>query len=211
MEDFKHAGVIGSHWRGLTLYKMSFSGSQLVDWLHKEKGMGKCSYEKPPNRLYLASAFRLLTVAVSCQPGKMLAIRAWRCCRRSTWLGCMAVGWRVAVLARIKTPRRRCTACWKTTLIHLSMQDALPPAIPYGVGQVWTEAGIHSSHPRLTLTYTLQHSLIKFSLAAEPADDSSKCVCDGYVGVESFSGSQWFTFLHVRQKKIEICRMTVIY
>lgn len=48
VEDFKHAGVIGSHWRGLTLYKMSFSGSQLVDWLHKEKGMGKCSYEKPP-------------------------------------------------------------------------------------------------------------------------------------------------------------------
>lgn len=41
VEDFKHAGVIGSHRRGLTLYKMSFSGSQLVDWLHKEKGMGK--------------------------------------------------------------------------------------------------------------------------------------------------------------------------
>uniref|UniRef100_A0A3P9IVU1 Zgc:152951 n=1 Tax=Oryzias latipes TaxID=8090 RepID=A0A3P9IVU1_ORYLA len=41
VEDFKHAGVIGSHWRGLTLYKMSFSGSQLVDWLHKEKGMAR--------------------------------------------------------------------------------------------------------------------------------------------------------------------------
>ncbi|RVE58154.1 hypothetical protein OJAV_G00206280 [Oryzias javanicus] len=40
VEDFKHAGVIGSHRRGLTWYKMSFSGSQLVDWLHKEKGMG---------------------------------------------------------------------------------------------------------------------------------------------------------------------------
>lgn len=41
VEDFKHANVIGSHRRGLTLCKKSFSGDQLVDWLQKEKGMGK--------------------------------------------------------------------------------------------------------------------------------------------------------------------------
>lgn len=41
VEDLKHASVIGSHRRGLTLYKKSFSGDQLVDWLQKEKGMGK--------------------------------------------------------------------------------------------------------------------------------------------------------------------------
>lgn len=41
VEDLKHASMIGSHRRGLTLYKKSFSGSQLVDWLQKEKGMGK--------------------------------------------------------------------------------------------------------------------------------------------------------------------------
>ncbi|CAG5865457.1 uncharacterized protein ACNS7B_023977 isoform 1-T2 [Menidia menidia] len=39
VEDLKHGGVIGSHRRGLTLYKKSFSGAQLVDWLQKEKGM----------------------------------------------------------------------------------------------------------------------------------------------------------------------------
>lgn len=41
VEDLKHASVIGCHRRGLTLYKKSFSGDQLVDWLQKEKGMGK--------------------------------------------------------------------------------------------------------------------------------------------------------------------------
>lgn len=39
--DLKHANVIGSHRRGLTVYKKSFSCDQLVDWLQKEKGMGK--------------------------------------------------------------------------------------------------------------------------------------------------------------------------
>ncbi|XP_025759404.1 uncharacterized protein zgc:152951 isoform X3 [Oreochromis niloticus] len=39
VEDLKHASMIGSHRRGLTLYKKSFSGSQLVDWLQTEKGM----------------------------------------------------------------------------------------------------------------------------------------------------------------------------
>ncbi|XP_034740889.1 uncharacterized protein zgc:152951 isoform X1 [Etheostoma cragini] len=39
VEDLKHGTVIGSHWRGLTLYKKSFPGDQLVDWLQKEKGM----------------------------------------------------------------------------------------------------------------------------------------------------------------------------
>lgn len=41
VEDFKHGDVIGSHRRGLTLYKKSFSGDQLVEWLQIEKGMGK--------------------------------------------------------------------------------------------------------------------------------------------------------------------------
>lgn len=41
VEDLKHANVIGSRRRGLTFYKKSFSGDQLVDWLQKEKGMGK--------------------------------------------------------------------------------------------------------------------------------------------------------------------------
>lgn len=41
VEDLKHGNVIGSRRRGLTLYKKSFSGDQLVDWLQKEKGMGK--------------------------------------------------------------------------------------------------------------------------------------------------------------------------
>ncbi|KAM9851189.1 uncharacterized protein ACBR49_006483 [Aulostomus maculatus] len=41
VEDFKHGSVIDSHRRGLTLYKKSFSGDQLVDWLQKEKGMGR--------------------------------------------------------------------------------------------------------------------------------------------------------------------------
>eukprot|EP00064_Thunnus_orientalis_P005094 superscaffoldBa00000486_g5107 len=41
VEDLKHGSVIGNHRRGLTLYKKSFSGDQLVDWLQKEKGMGR--------------------------------------------------------------------------------------------------------------------------------------------------------------------------
>lgn len=41
VEDLKHGSVIGSHWRSLTLYKKSFSGEQLLDWLQKKKGMGK--------------------------------------------------------------------------------------------------------------------------------------------------------------------------
>lgn len=41
VESLKHANVIGSHRRGLSVYKKSFSGGQLVEWLQKEKGMGK--------------------------------------------------------------------------------------------------------------------------------------------------------------------------
>ncbi|KAM9343028.1 uncharacterized protein KZ484_015654 [Pholidichthys leucotaenia] len=41
VEDLKHANVVGSHRKGLTLYKKSFSGSQLVGWLEKEKGMAR--------------------------------------------------------------------------------------------------------------------------------------------------------------------------
>ncbi|XP_029695463.1 uncharacterized protein isoform X2 [Takifugu rubripes] len=39
VEDLKHGSVIGSHWRSLTLYKKSFSGEQLLDWLQEKKGM----------------------------------------------------------------------------------------------------------------------------------------------------------------------------
>ncbi|XP_034550450.1 uncharacterized protein zgc:152951 isoform X1 [Notolabrus celidotus] len=41
VEDLKHGSVIGSHRRGLTVYKNSFSGDQLVDWLQREKGMAR--------------------------------------------------------------------------------------------------------------------------------------------------------------------------
>nr|XP_046259490.1 uncharacterized protein zgc:152951 [Scatophagus argus] len=41
VEDLKHASVIGSHRRGLKVYKKSFTGDQLVDWLQKEKGMAR--------------------------------------------------------------------------------------------------------------------------------------------------------------------------
>lgn len=37
----KHGSVIGSHRRGLTSYKKSFSGNQLLDWLQKDKGMAR--------------------------------------------------------------------------------------------------------------------------------------------------------------------------
>lgn len=41
VEDLKHASVIGCQRRGLTLYKKTFSGDQLVDWLQKEKFMAR--------------------------------------------------------------------------------------------------------------------------------------------------------------------------
>lgn len=41
VQDLKHGSVIGSLRRGLTVYKKSFSGDQLVDWLQKEKGMAR--------------------------------------------------------------------------------------------------------------------------------------------------------------------------
>lgn len=41
VEDLKHGSVIGCQRKGLTLYQKSFSGNQLVEWLQKEKGMGK--------------------------------------------------------------------------------------------------------------------------------------------------------------------------
>ncbi|XP_068602331.1 uncharacterized protein zgc:152951 [Brachionichthys hirsutus] len=41
VEDIKHASLIDSHRRGLIVYKKSFSGDQLVDWLQTEKGMGR--------------------------------------------------------------------------------------------------------------------------------------------------------------------------
>ncbi|KAK1902359.1 Glutaredoxin 1 [Dissostichus eleginoides] len=41
VENFKHGNVIGSHRKGLTVHKKSFSSDQLVDWLHKEKGMAR--------------------------------------------------------------------------------------------------------------------------------------------------------------------------
>ncbi|KAM9347020.1 uncharacterized protein ABDE67_011345 [Symphorus nematophorus] len=41
VEDLKHGSVIGNHRRGLTLYKKSFSGCELVDWLQREKGMAR--------------------------------------------------------------------------------------------------------------------------------------------------------------------------
>lgn len=41
VDDLKRASVIGCNRRGLSTYKQSFSGTQLVGWLQKEKGMGK--------------------------------------------------------------------------------------------------------------------------------------------------------------------------
>ncbi|XP_047457127.1 uncharacterized protein zgc:152951 [Mugil cephalus] len=41
VEDLKHGSVIGSHRKGLTSYKKCFSGSQLVEWLQKQKGMAR--------------------------------------------------------------------------------------------------------------------------------------------------------------------------
>ncbi|KAM3849922.1 uncharacterized protein ACN63O_020320, partial [Diretmus argenteus] len=39
VEDFEQSNVIGSHRRGLSFYKKSFSGRQLVGWLQNERGM----------------------------------------------------------------------------------------------------------------------------------------------------------------------------
>ncbi|XP_029937265.1 uncharacterized protein LOC115380298 isoform X2 [Myripristis murdjan] len=39
VDDLKRASVIGCNRRGLSTYKQSFSGTQLVGWLQKEKGM----------------------------------------------------------------------------------------------------------------------------------------------------------------------------
>lgn len=41
VEDLKQGSVIGSHRKGLTVYKKSFSGDELVNWLQKEKGMAR--------------------------------------------------------------------------------------------------------------------------------------------------------------------------
>ncbi|KAJ3591718.1 hypothetical protein NHX12_006850 [Muraenolepis orangiensis] len=41
VEDFKRSDVIGSHRKGLSLIKKSFSEGQLVDWLQKERGMAQ--------------------------------------------------------------------------------------------------------------------------------------------------------------------------
>ena len=41
VEEFKSSGVIGCHRKGLKMCRNSFTGLQLVDWLHSEKGMGK--------------------------------------------------------------------------------------------------------------------------------------------------------------------------
>uniref|UniRef100_A0A3Q3VWL3 DEP domain-containing protein n=1 Tax=Mola mola TaxID=94237 RepID=A0A3Q3VWL3_MOLML len=46
VEDLKHGSVIGSHRRGLTVYKKSFPGVQLVHWLQTEKGMGRAQAYK---------------------------------------------------------------------------------------------------------------------------------------------------------------------
>ncbi|TNN03160.1 hypothetical protein fugu_000189 [Takifugu bimaculatus] len=43
VEDLKHGSVIGNHWRSLTLYKKSFSGEQLLDWLQEKKGMDRAA------------------------------------------------------------------------------------------------------------------------------------------------------------------------
>ncbi|XP_034043132.1 uncharacterized protein zgc:152951 [Thalassophryne amazonica] len=51
VEDLKHGRVIGSHWRGLNLYKKSFSGKQLVHWLQKEKGMATAEASKTGQEL----------------------------------------------------------------------------------------------------------------------------------------------------------------
>ncbi|XP_075896392.1 uncharacterized protein LOC142897743 isoform X1 [Nelusetta ayraudi] len=41
VEKLKHAGVVGSHRKGLTVHKKSFSGAQLLEWLQREKGMAR--------------------------------------------------------------------------------------------------------------------------------------------------------------------------
>ncbi|XP_030642057.1 uncharacterized protein zgc:152951 [Chanos chanos] len=39
VEEFKSSGQIGTHWRGLKVYRNSFTGEQLLNWLVKEKGV----------------------------------------------------------------------------------------------------------------------------------------------------------------------------
>ncbi|KAL2081726.1 hypothetical protein ACEWY4_023579 [Coilia grayii] len=39
VEEFKVSGVIGCHRKGVRVFRNSFTGRQLVDWLQKEKGM----------------------------------------------------------------------------------------------------------------------------------------------------------------------------
>ncbi|XP_051564483.1 uncharacterized protein LOC127447042 isoform X2 [Myxocyprinus asiaticus] len=41
IEELKRSGVIGSHRRGLRVYRNSFTGTELVDWLCKEKGVDR--------------------------------------------------------------------------------------------------------------------------------------------------------------------------
>ncbi|XP_035250466.1 uncharacterized protein zgc:152951 isoform X2 [Anguilla anguilla] len=39
--EFKECGVIGNHRKGLKMYKNSFTGVQLLDWLEREKGLDR--------------------------------------------------------------------------------------------------------------------------------------------------------------------------
>ncbi|XP_064167630.1 uncharacterized protein zgc:152951 [Anguilla rostrata] len=39
--EFKECGVIGNHRKGLKVYKNSFTGVQLLDWLEREKGLDR--------------------------------------------------------------------------------------------------------------------------------------------------------------------------
>ncbi|KAG9349522.1 hypothetical protein JZ751_027967 [Albula glossodonta] len=41
VEEFKQCGVIGSHRKGLRVFRNSFTGAQLVNWLEKEKGLDR--------------------------------------------------------------------------------------------------------------------------------------------------------------------------
>lgn len=98
MSWLKHGGVIGSHRRGRTLYKKSFSGSQLVDWLQKEKGMGKrLSDVKCENSLDCfikshSAPCQLLTLALCACQTELRPVEQDRfCCRGSAWSVCMGV------------------------------------------------------------------------------------------------------------------------
>lgn len=85
---------------------------------------------------------------------------AKHCCRRSTWSVCVAVGSRMAVLEKGKTPWTHCTGYWRMTLIQPSMQDRRQPAVPSRVGHHWTGLwGINTLHYWFTLTAALYCSL----------------------------------------------------